>query len=61
MFSIDALKAAQTVVYNQMQATAQIHWPQLSLRTGAQVIVKHENHARPVPLRCVAVSLLSTG
>jgi threonine dehydratase len=45
MFSIDDLKAAQSVVYSQMQPTAQIHWPQLSLRTGAEVIVKHENHA----------------
>jgi len=45
MFSIDDLKAAQNLVYSQMQPTAQIHWPQLSKRTGARVIVKHENHA----------------
>ncbi|HBQ36085.1 MAG TPA: hypothetical protein DD729_04495, partial [Rhodobacteraceae bacterium] len=45
MFSIDDLKAAQTIVYSQMQPTAQIHWPQLSQRIGAEVIVKHENHA----------------
>ena len=45
MFSVDDLKAAQSVVYSQMLPTPQIHWPQLSLRTGAQVIVKHENHA----------------
>jgi len=45
MFSIDDLKAAQSVVYSQMQATPQIHWPQLSKRTGTTVIVKHENHA----------------
>ncbi len=45
LFSIDDLKAAQGLVYGQMQPTAQIHWPQLSARTGAEVIVKHENHA----------------
>ncbi len=45
MFSIGDLKAAQSLVYSQMQPTAQIHWPQLSKRTGATVIVKHENHA----------------
>lgn len=45
MFSADDLKAASNVVYSQMQPTPQIHWPQLSQRTGATVIVKHENHA----------------
>lgn len=45
IFSIDDLKAAQNLVYSQMSATAQIHWPMLSKRTGATVIVKHENHA----------------
>jgi threonine dehydratase len=45
MFSVDDLKAAQAVVYSQMLPTPQIHWPQLSVRTGAEVIVKHENHA----------------
>lgn len=45
MFTIDNLKAAQDVVYRQMQPTAQIHWPQLTAPTGAHVIVKHENHA----------------
>lgn len=45
MFSVDDLKAASAVVYSQMLPTPQIHWPQLSRRTGAQVIVKHENHA----------------
>ncbi len=45
MFTIDDLKAAQDVVYRQMQPTAQIHWPQLTSPTGAHVIVKHENHA----------------
>ncbi len=45
MFTIDDLKAAQKMVYRQMQPTAQIHWPQLTAPTGARVIVKHENHA----------------
>ncbi|PIE15645.1 MAG: hypothetical protein CSA68_06395 [Rhodobacterales bacterium] len=45
MFTIDDLKAAQNIVYRQMAPTAQIHWPQLSQRIGAEVIVKHENHA----------------
>ncbi|HHI69579.1 MAG TPA: threonine dehydratase [Rhodobacteraceae bacterium] len=45
MFTIDDLKAAQELVYRQMQPTAQIHWPQLTAPTGAHVIVKHENHA----------------
>jgi len=45
MFTIDDLKAAQNVVYREMQPTAQIHWPQLTAPTGAHVIVKHENHA----------------
>ena len=45
MFTRDEIEAASALVYSQMQPTAQIHWPQLSARTGAQVIVKHENHA----------------
>jgi threonine dehydratase len=44
MFSVDELKAATRVVYAQLQPSPQIHWPQLSGPTGAQVIVKHENH-----------------
>lgn len=45
MFSVEELEAAQNLVYSQMQPTAQIHWPQLSVRLGCEVIVKHENHA----------------
>jgi len=45
LFSKDELKEAARLVYTQMQPTPQIHWPQLSARTGAEVIVKHENHA----------------
>lgn len=45
MFTLEELKCAADLVYTQMQPTAQIHWPQLSARIGAQVIVKHENHA----------------
>ncbi len=45
MFSRDELEAAQALVYRQMSATPQIHWPQLSAEIGADVVVKHENHA----------------
>ncbi len=45
LFSLAELKAAQDVVYAQMAPTAQISWPQLSKRIGAEVVVKHENHA----------------
>jgi len=44
-FSRDEIEAAQALVYTQMQPTAQILWPQLSQRLGAEVVVKHENHA----------------
>lgn len=45
MFSKDELEHAAALVYTQMQPTPQISWPTLSQRVGAQVIVKHENHA----------------
>lgn len=45
MFTLDEIQAAARLVYTQMQPTAQIVWPQLSARTGAEVVVKHENHA----------------
>jgi len=37
------LEAAAETVYRHMAPTAQIHWPLLSRRTGAEVWVKHEN------------------
>ncbi len=45
LFTREELEAAQALVYGQMCPTPQIHWPQLTAATGAQVIVKHENHA----------------
>lgn len=45
MFTQDELEAAQAVVYAQMSPTPQILWPQLSAAIGADVVVKHENHA----------------
>ena len=44
LFTVSELESAAKVVYAQLQPSPQIHWPQLSARTGAQVIVKHENH-----------------
>jgi len=37
------LEGAAEIVYRHMTPTAQIHWPLLSQRTGAEVWVKHEN------------------
>ena len=37
------LESAAETVYRHMTPTAQIHWPLLSARTGAEVWVKHEN------------------
>ena len=45
MFSREDLEAASHVVYRQMQPTPQYEWPTLSNRVGAEVWVKHENHA----------------
>lgn len=44
-FTLDELKSAQALILAEMSPTAQIVWPQLSRKTGAQVVVKHENHA----------------
>jgi len=45
LFTLDELRSAQDVVYAQMSPTPQIQWPQLSQVLGAEVVVKHENHA----------------
>ncbi len=45
MFSRKELEDAACLVHRQMTPTAAIEWPLLSARTGAQVVVKHENHA----------------
>lgn len=45
MFTREELEAAAKLVHYQVPPTPQHHWPLLSERTGAQVFVKHENHA----------------
>ncbi|MCJ2123544.1 threonine dehydratase [Methylobacterium sp. J-077] len=45
LFSYEDLKAACGRVHADMRATPLHHWPQLSEATGAQVWIKHENHA----------------
>jgi len=41
----EALHTAAETIYRYMTPTAEICWPLLSKRTGAEVWVKHENHA----------------
>jgi len=45
MFTKDELIAAHGVVTTHMLATPQYSWPMLSQEIGAEIIVKHENHA----------------
>ena len=45
LFDRDQIEAAQALVYAQMSPTPQIVWPLLGTRVGAEVVVKHENHA----------------
>jgi len=44
MISMTDLAAARETVYRYMTPTAEICWPLLCDRTGAEVWVKHENH-----------------
>ena len=44
MFSLEALRAAHTVVRQALQPTPALAWPLLARRLGAEVVVKHENH-----------------
>lgn len=44
MFSLKDLEDAAALVHTHFQATPQYAWPLLAARTGAQVVVKHENH-----------------
>ncbi|WP_071673630.1 threonine dehydratase [Nioella nitratireducens] len=44
-FSRDELDAAAGLVNGHMLPTPQYHWPGLSAAAGAEVWVKHENHA----------------
>lgn len=45
LFSAEEIDAARALVYDQMDPTPQIAWPLLGQSLGAEVIVKHENHA----------------
>ena len=45
MFTLTELEDAARLVHARMQPTPQIRWPLLAARTGADVVVKHENHA----------------
>ena len=44
MFSLSELEAAEALVRRFMPATPQYAWPLLAEATGAELIVKHENH-----------------
>lgn len=44
LFTCDELAAAATLVHRQISPSPQIAWPLLSEATGADVIIKHENH-----------------
>lgn len=44
-FTTDELAAAAALVHGAMSPTPQYSWPTLSQRVGAEVWVKHENHA----------------
>ena len=44
MFSVQELESALAVVHSAMPPTPQFAWPLLKQRTGADVVIKHENH-----------------
>ena len=44
-FPLDDLTEAAALVHRHMPPTPLHHWPLLSAATGAEVWVKHENHA----------------
>ena len=44
MFSLAELEEAAALVHAHMPATPAHRWPLLSVRVGADVLVKHENH-----------------
>jgi threonine dehydratase len=45
MFNKDELIAAHSTVLQHMLPTPQYSWPMLSRAVGAEIVVKHENHA----------------
>ena len=44
LFTLDELEAASAVVRTFVPQTPAFAWPLLARRTGAEVVVKHENH-----------------
>ena len=46
MTSLETLQLAERLVRRHVPETPLHHWPLLSLRSGAEVWVKHENHTR---------------
>src|SRR6201995_891627 len=44
LFSLSEVEAALPVVRAVVPPTPQFAWPQLAAATGAEVVVKHENH-----------------
>jgi len=44
MFTLAELEDVIPLVRATVPPTPQYHWPLLKLRTGVQVVVKHENH-----------------
>jgi threonine dehydratase len=44
LFTLDEIESALPVVRAAVPPTPQYAWPQLAMRTGVEVFVKHENH-----------------
>jgi threonine dehydratase len=44
LFTLAEIEAALPIVRSAVPPTPQYAWPQLAVRTGAEVFVKHENH-----------------
>jgi threonine dehydratase len=44
MFTLAELEAVLPIVHAGVPATPQYAWPSLKVRTGVEVVVKHENH-----------------
>src|SRR5580658_5921695 len=44
MFSLDEIRAAQTIVAAAVPPSPALRWPLIARRLGAEAIVKHENH-----------------
>src|SRR6516225_7533404 len=44
MFTLAELESVLPLVHASVQPTLQYAWPLLKVRTGVEVVVKHENH-----------------